>query len=78
MGKERDKEIKKHGGTALNDLNLTDREILQLARNTYWDRGETPPDISEILNKETLKNNDTEKNIKKMIKRKKRPLKGIK
>ena len=65
MGKERDKEIKKHGGTPLNDLNLTDREILQLARDTYWDRGEIPPDIAEILNKEKLKNNDTLNNQKK-------------
>ncbi len=55
MGKERDREIRKHGGKPLTDLNLSDREILQLARDTYWDRKEIPPDIADILNKE--KNN---------------------
>jgi len=65
MGKERDKEIKKHGGKPLNELNLSEREILQLARDTYWSRGETPPDIVDILNKKKQKNIEAANNIKK-------------
>ena len=48
MGKERDRLIRSIGGTPLSDLNLTDAEIMQLARNTYWERGEVPPDIQRI------------------------------
>ncbi|OPX33471.1 hypothetical protein B1H10_05845 [candidate division KSB1 bacterium 4484_188] len=49
MGKERDRLIRSLGGIPINDLNLTDAEILQFARDTYWERGEIPPDIRRML-----------------------------
>ncbi len=54
MGKERDKEIRELGGIPLNDLNLSDKKILQLARDTYWKRGEVPPDIQRIIDEMEL------------------------
>ena len=49
MGKERDRLIRSLGGIPINDLNLTDAEILQFARDTYWERGVIPPDIRRML-----------------------------
>lgn len=49
MGKERDELIRRLGGTPVSDLNLTDQEIIELAWDTYYKRGELPPAIREIL-----------------------------
>ncbi|MEJ2637011.1 MAG: hypothetical protein P8184_17200 [Calditrichia bacterium] len=49
MGKERDELIRRLGGTPVSDLNLTDQEIIELAWDTYYKRGEQPPAIREIL-----------------------------
>ena len=54
MGKERDELIRRLGGTPSSDLNLTDAEILQRARDTYWERGEIPPEIAECFSDEEL------------------------
>ena len=54
MGKDRDELIRRLGGTPTSDLNLTDAEILQRARDTYWDRGKVPPEIAEYFTKEEL------------------------
>ena len=49
MGKERDELIRRLGGTPVSDMNLSDREIIELAWDTYYKRGELPPAIREIL-----------------------------
>jgi hypothetical protein len=49
MGKERDELIRRLGGTPVSDLNLTDQEIIELAWETYFKRGELPPTIRRIL-----------------------------
>jgi hypothetical protein len=54
MGKERDEFIRRLGGTTSSDLNLTDAEILQRARDTYWERGEIPPEIADCFTEEEL------------------------
>ena len=51
MGKSRDREIEEHGGKK-PDENLGDEEILQQARQTYFDRKELPPDLQRILDDE--------------------------
>jgi hypothetical protein len=62
MGKERDELIRRLGGKPISDLNLTDQEIIELAWDTYFKRGELPPVIREILDdikKEKRKKNDS-------------------
>jgi hypothetical protein len=54
MGKDRDELIRRMGGIPSSDLNLTIAEILQRARDTYWERGEIPPEIAECFTEEEL------------------------
>ncbi|GEM_PF-2567561 len=49
MGKERDELIRRLGGTPVSDMNLTDEEIIELAWETYYQRGELPPTIARLI-----------------------------
>ena len=64
MGKMRDREIRELGGIPLSDLNLSDKKILQLARDTYWKRGEVPPNIQRIIDKMKLQKETCSKTSK--------------
>lgn len=49
MGKERDEFIRRLGGTPLDEYEMSEEEILKLARETYRRRGDIPTDIRMMM-----------------------------
>ncbi len=68
MGKERDKLIRSLGGKPVSELNLSDEEIMKLAWNTYWEKGEIPPLIAKYFDEDELA--EMRKRLKKKIEKK--------
>ncbi|MBD3226417.1 MAG: hypothetical protein GF313_16935 [Caldithrix sp.] len=56
MGKSRDDLIRRLGGKPVSELDLTETELMEMAWDTYVQRGELPPALRNII--EDLESND--------------------